>query len=40
MDLGKHWRAEKEEGTWKVGAGDVGLDDSEPKTGSKDKDWT
>ena len=40
MDLGKPWRAEKEEGTWKVGGGEVGLDDSESRTGYKDKDWT
>lgn len=40
MDLGKPWGVEKEEGTWKVRAGEVGLDESESRTGYKDKDWT
>ena len=39
MGLGKPCRAEKEEGTQKVGTGEVGLDDSESRSGYKDKDW-
>lgn len=39
MDRGKPWGAEKEDVTQKVGTGEVGLDDSESRTGDKDKDW-
>ena len=39
MDLGKPWRAEKEDGTQKVGTREVGLNESESRSGYKDKDW-